>query len=669
MKRRLCLVAIACLLGVVPGLAAQDLEELLAEPTASPFDGDWVLRGHGLRGVSAAVAGRVLTAAEGGSIAVEVYASQPPGAARLPLLVEIDGPSFLAGTSEERIRGELFAYAIDSEGVIAGHLAEAFGIDLRQLGEAVWQSGLKIFGALDLAPGTYTLRLLVRNATSGQETLLQRRIAMPADAILSFPTPDDRDSWIAIRSWSLGESDAYPFTADDGTVRSPAALPVLSTERPARGHFWGTSEDGAVELQIRAADGTVTPITAERVGGQPAALTFEVPELATGEYELALVDQPSQAIRVLILADSARERSLQWTDLRWRLDEATALVDAGPIASPDQPRKRRERKRLRQLAASYRQALEPLTENRSAAALEAVFELESQSIGSSLGSLGDGELQAARDLAGDRPATLLPLIRLHQELYRRYQGRRAYSLGSHSRLHVERLIETYLELGGEPDLGAQALATLGGHLIAAHLPASGSRLLQRARQLDAGNEAALLGLAVLFERHGAYGKARSLLDELVKAHPSHAEGRLRLAVNLARMGDRRGAAQALAGVDLDQAPPWVAALVLQERARQHLQRKDFEGALALLLRARGRLPEDPGISLLLAHVYDRQRDPARALEIVHGIRPKSDRESPRKRYDRPPEESFGRARQSLIEVAEQALPGLGEKLTQAGDRP
>ncbi len=137
---------------------------------ASPFDRGAYLQAHPVRGVPPEIVRLLMTGAQGGELPIEALAL-PHRASQdgtpISLLVEIDGASFLEHSRAQRARVEVYAYALAESGRIAGYLAEGFQVDLSELGERIWQSGLKLFSGLRLPAGSYTLRVVVRSFESG----------------------------------------------------------------------------------------------------------------------------------------------------------------------------------------------------------------------------------------------------------------------------------------------------------------------------------------------------------------------------------------------------------------------------------------------------------------------------------------------------------------------
>lgn len=684
-----------------PAGASELLPALFAE-SLDPFSGRTVLQARRLRGLTAEVAATVLRAEEGGGLGVAALAVPLPGAAvpaprpadgaaaapgpprvPVPLFVEIDGASFLETNQAEVagsavVRVEVYAYALTAAGGVAGHLTEAFAVDAGAIGEAVWEAGLRFYGRLDLPPGDYTLRVLVRNARSGAGGLTATAVTVPPPGgppTPVFATPEDRDTWVAVRSWGDGpdaERPAYPFVAGRRAV-NPTTLPVLVAGRPAEAYLFGAGGAAPERLVLTpAAGGPAVEAAATAAGGAdgPRTLRFTTPAVPSGDYLLRVAGRagtpPAPAVPVLVMAGEAAERSLLWTDLRWRV--ATQLAGAGggaaellepPAQTATGGQRRRAGRGAQRTAAAYREALAPLAAGDGGwePARAALFALQSEALADdgrgSLSQLQQGVHALAQEIAARAPEALPPLIRLHDGLYQDYRRRRVFSLASFNRLMVESLAELYAANGGANDLAAAALVSLGGYLQEANLTASSSRLFRRALALDPGSRAARLALASLHERLGDPRGAVEQLGPALAAAPGDAEAKLRLAINLGRGGgDRRQSETLLEEVAAGDGPAWVRAVAHQELARRDLAAGDAAAAARRLEAAVQELPDDRGLHLLLALAYDRLRQPREALDTLTRVG-SGGGESPRKRYDEWPEGAIEIARSRLESGAEE----------------
>jgi VWFA-related protein len=251
-------------------------------------------------------AGRVVSGEQGGTIAASVLAApfQGPGdKAYVPVLIEIDGPSLLAGHQGAALPVEIYAYALDADGAVKDFFAKTIGLDVAKVEPVLRQSGLKLYGDLELAPGSYSLRVLVRNGASGD---LSARVlplevpafAEPAAVLLPpfFPEPAGR--WLIVReSNDAPQGMPYPFQIQSQPF-VPAALPVLQSGVEARVALMGyhlRPGDLKADSRILSADGKEVGAGEIRVVGRQGgaasepdrlAATFKAPALAPGEYLL-----------------------------------------------------------------------------------------------------------------------------------------------------------------------------------------------------------------------------------------------------------------------------------------------------------------------------------------------------------------------------------------------
>lgn len=704
LKQPLLLVVIGLISALTPCPPVfSQAGNLALQPPADPFElAPSVLQARKLRGLRAEIVSLVLLAEPGGEIALEglaipVQRGEPKADVRI--FLEIDGASLLEHNQEDPARIEVYAYALDSANQVADYLAEAFALAVKEHGEAIWQGGLKFYGALRLAPGEYRLRLLVRNYQSKSAGLRELRLLVPQPTtdpaiIPFFDAPRARDAWLPVRPWSdpTGATPPYPFAVPDAALR-PAAQPVMVADR--RAEIWVYARGlpagalaGTVSWKKESKTAASAKIEVLERHPAPGAASAELikialmpPALSPGTYpiELRLEGGGKPAVvaadlPVFLLDPSTRERELLWTDLRWLLSgtkTSAAATSGGKTAAPGERKSRRrgQRQRVEQLAEQYRWVLRGFATSPSVAARTALLDFETQVLAGEerggLAALLAAELTAAEGLAGGDVESLIPLITLHNELYQVYRQRRMFSLVFHARALIEQLADLYAQRGGSQGsrvVAARVLASLAGYLQDANLPAGSRRLFERSLEYDAKGRAALLGLAVSFEKYGDYGRARDLLETLAAAYPRFTEGLLHLANNLARTGDVARARELWGRVIELEGPVWVRTLAYQELARSWLGIGNLATAVELLERAIAEAPEETGTHLLLAYAYDRLQQPKRAFELVGqasaGEGETHRGESARKIYDSWPELALAEERRDLATAAEQRLPVL-----------
>jgi VWFA-related protein len=250
---------------------------------------------------------QVLGGVEGGIPASVLAAAFPTGTdqAYVPVLLEVDGPALLAGQPEGKpLPAEVYVYAMDTGGAVKDFVSQTIGLDVAKVGPALRQSGLKFFGHLDLGPGDYTVRVLVRNGATGASGIKVATVHVPAftaaDPVLLpafFPEPAGK--WLIVRE-AVKEGDPripYPFMAGEQPF-IPASMPTLGAGEEAAVSLVGYHlQDGDLEAEamVLTADGQEAGPAELRVvkrfdrgtdGADRVAATLKTPGLKPGDYLL-----------------------------------------------------------------------------------------------------------------------------------------------------------------------------------------------------------------------------------------------------------------------------------------------------------------------------------------------------------------------------------------------
>jgi VWFA-related protein len=248
---------------------------------------------------------QVVSGEDAGRIDIAVLTApfaMPTERAYVPVLVEVDGKTLLAGKQGTTLASELFIYAFDSAGVIQDYIAEPLPFDLAKAQAQLLQSGFKYFGHLELPPGDYSVRVLVRNGGTGESGLRMVPLRVPAfaasEAALLPPfVPEQPGRWVMVREKPRGEYQQapYPFMIA-GTPYIPSSRPVLAPEQETQLALVGYSlGEGQLEAQARvlAADGrevgpAAIQVLKREAGVKPSRLVANVtpPRLPPGEYRL-----------------------------------------------------------------------------------------------------------------------------------------------------------------------------------------------------------------------------------------------------------------------------------------------------------------------------------------------------------------------------------------------
>jgi VWFA-related protein len=251
---------------------------------------------------------RLMGGEEAGTVPGAVLAAPFRGAgdkAYVPVLIEADGPALLGGEPPSALPVEVYVYALDAGGAIQDFLYQQLGLDVAKAGAGLRQGGLKFVGHLDLPPGEYSVRTLVRNGASGVFSLRVLPLTVPAfgkgPALLPPLFPDPAvNRWVIVREAPRGGPQVdYPFMARQQPYvpsSRPALAPGAEVPLALVGYDLGTGDLKAT-AKVLAADGKEAATGGVRVlqreataaGGPDRLLAaFKPPALPPGEYTLSV---------------------------------------------------------------------------------------------------------------------------------------------------------------------------------------------------------------------------------------------------------------------------------------------------------------------------------------------------------------------------------------------
>jgi Tfp pilus assembly protein PilF len=663
----------------------------------------FALHSRPLRGLQGPIATLLTTGQEGGGLpmaALAVPSGESDGRFEgetrfaVPLLVEIEGNGLLAGHRGEAQRIEIYAYAMGPDGAVNDYLAQGLSLDLAQVGEAVLDSGVKFVGMLAMPAGAGSLRVLVVDPDTLRYSLRVLPLTVPSASagpvLLSPLFSDPRGRWVLARpaeSQELERSLA-PLLVDEGWGL-PSSLPLLTGGRTRRVALLGRElpAEPSVTLEIRTEAGkqvlAVPGKVAERSrisGPAPERLVcdFDLPKLETGRYRVSLLVAgggigggrvKTPELTVLYLSENPLNEEPIWAQLR-RLGGDSAPP---PQVAQEAPKGRRRNAEMERIARQgYEEALRGLASGTPLD--QVVSRLGDMEAGlyrrspQSAEALREIELETAQRLGKVDPEVLLPLALLHAELYRSLRERKELYLAESARRTSADLAAAYAERGGSGSVAAQALLSLAADLLASGVQSASRSLLDRALALDGRNEAVGLFLAASAERDGDYPRAVEVLERLVQAHPGSAEARLRLGINLERVGRTAQARETLQRLASETVPDWVKTVAFQELVRCQLRDGRQDRAVALLRQAVARLPSQTQLAVQLAYLLERQGSATAAREILAGVKPRpqaadsSTDGSPRHRYGQWPTAALDEVRRSLTQQSILRLAALARAL-------
>jgi VWFA-related protein len=235
-----------------------------------------------------------------------------PVRAYVPVVIEADGASLMSGSQGGVMGAEIYAYAIDVAGAIQGFFTQNLRLDLAKLAPALRRTGLKFFGHLDLPPGEYNVRVLVRNGSTGAYGLRAQPLVVPAfgqpgPVLLPPFFPEAPGRWVMVREaprdkQGQGQEPApYPFVVQERAY-VPSSRPLLAAGQEAVVALVGYDlPAGGLEARARvvAADGRhardvdleiTLRESPDAAGEERLTAVFRAPQgLSPGEYQLVIV--------------------------------------------------------------------------------------------------------------------------------------------------------------------------------------------------------------------------------------------------------------------------------------------------------------------------------------------------------------------------------------------
>jgi tetratricopeptide (TPR) repeat protein len=631
------------------------LGALSAEVTAPEIAIHMTRRG----GLPARAAALLVSGQQGGPIALSALAvplGASGGKVRLGLVIDVDGGSLLGGRSTGTLPIGVAAYLVSPSGGIVGSVSTGALLDLEHGGETIARRGIKLLVEIAAPPGASRLRALVyvpEGLSFGVIEVPLGATSMTVDG--SFIAPpligEPADAWL-LADDEVPADGTYPFVVA-GEAIVPATRPVLAPAAQQEAWLITRGQDAdlaGLGMVVLAPDGAeVAPVQVHvlgRVAGNGVDITrvaLDVPDLPVGAYSLRVTaapapsgEPPAAVLPVVIAPRVAGQQAAVWTAFATTTRSEGAAVT--PVAATQG---KAELQPVATLKAGYIAALGSLARGGRGAALAAIAEMESAAM--SGGSQREArrllaaEATATRELLAADPGSLLALLAFHLDLHQRYGQTSRFSLQAHTSQRIEELAVAVAFRGGGGDsraLAAAALACFAGERHGVGDLVIAARMYRKVLFLEPANPTALAGLAAVLEAAGLFKEAVPVLELLVEKQPDNAEARLRLAVNLYRVGEQVRATTLLESCTAPESPAWVRAVAFQEQALHLIEASKWSDALAVLDLALAAIPDDQGLIVERAFVLDRSgratEARAAARRLVHG-RPAS---SPRYRYAR-----------------------------------
>ena len=250
-------------------------------------------------------------------VGMSVATTTLPGAfiekARVPVVVELPGAKFLEGVAGDGVTANLFIYAFDEKKQVKDNLAQRIALDVSDDVETVRAGGIRYFGTLQLPPGNYTIKAIVRVEESGRIGFVRTEVRVPEFEQATVMQPlflTDAANWVALAGPARGDSYPYPFTAGEEKYvpRSSPALKSGASHRLALFFYRMPMENLGITPVLASADGStrsadiklVGRTAADEQGSSKVLFDFNAVGLPAGTYELRFTVKPKEGTESIV---------------------------------------------------------------------------------------------------------------------------------------------------------------------------------------------------------------------------------------------------------------------------------------------------------------------------------------------------------------------------------
>jgi VWFA-related protein len=235
------------------------------------------------------LAGMLMTDVEKNEVPMTITATPLASQAHVPVMIEMSGSDLTRDGDENVVTADLYVYAFDMQNQIRDFLQQRLGVDLTRNGERLREGGLRYVSTLELPPGKYMLKALVRVDESGRIGMTRQAIEVPSTKLsATFLTPVKGGVNVA----APGRSEAS-MTAFGRAV--PIAHPTLTG--PVQLAVFGAGVDPDRARFAAPMEAIKPSLAVVEVADDRVLLQLDPAGLQPGEYTL-LIEGVSVPFRV-----------------------------------------------------------------------------------------------------------------------------------------------------------------------------------------------------------------------------------------------------------------------------------------------------------------------------------------------------------------------------------
>jgi len=131
----------------------------------------------------------------------------------VPVILDINGSELAREAKNNALPVEMYIYAFDADGVVRDRLYQRVSLDMKKVGDKLRTMGLRYYGTLSLAPGTYAIKSLVRAGEGEKRGFARVDLTVPKANELSVlpPIPIDESPKAVLVRGNPRFNAPYPF--------------------------------------------------------------------------------------------------------------------------------------------------------------------------------------------------------------------------------------------------------------------------------------------------------------------------------------------------------------------------------------------------------------------------------------------------------------------------
>lgn len=166
-------------------------------------------------------------------VRVHALAAAFPGGS-VPVVLEIAGEDLVQHAKNDRATTDMFLYAFDEQGIVRDSLFQRVTLDTATIGAQLRDAGVRFYGTLQLPPGRYALKSLVRISETDRKGFQRIDLEVPAEGDVSMVRPlffAEPGNWVMVKAARDDPKAPYPFIVGEDSF-IPAARATLRKGEP-----------------------------------------------------------------------------------------------------------------------------------------------------------------------------------------------------------------------------------------------------------------------------------------------------------------------------------------------------------------------------------------------------------------------------------------------------